>query len=162
MITSFILAWLSDVTFGTVLLDTLLATILPDDHLGIRQATFLLHVQVFDFQGMGLDEISARLNFVTHEDREDFIDPWHVLEFDPQQRARFGVHRGFPQLTRVHFPQSFVPLDGQPLFAEIEDRSYEIRSRPQFLLLAFRLELIRCASQADRGRRQFLQFTEIR
>ncbi len=96
---------------------------------------FLLNVQVFDFQGMGLDEISARLNFVTHENREDLIDPWHILEFDPQQRARFGVHRGFPQLTRVHFAQSFVPLDGQPLFAEIQDRSDEIRGRPQFLLL---------------------------
>ena len=162
MITGFILAWLSDVTFGNVHLDTFLATVLPDDHWGIRQATVLLHVQVFDFQGMGLDEISARLNFVTHEDREDFIDPWHVLEFDPQQRARFWVHRGFPQLTRVHFAQSFVPLDGQPLFAEIEDRSHEIRGRPQFLLLAFRLEFIRCATQADCGRRQFLQLAEIR
>jgi len=35
MITGFILAWLSDVTFGNVHLDTLLATVLPDDHWGI-------------------------------------------------------------------------------------------------------------------------------
>src|SRR6478672_12089591 len=77
---------------ANVRLDSSLAAALPDDHLGIRQATFLLNVQVFHFQGMGLDEISAWLNFVTHENREDLIDPWHILEFDPQQRARFRVH----------------------------------------------------------------------
>ena len=44
----------------------------------------LLDVQVSDFQRMLLNEVASGLHFVAHENRKNFVDAGHVLEFDAQ------------------------------------------------------------------------------
>ncbi len=41
--------------------------------------------------------------------------------FHLQQRARFGVHGGFPELLGIHFAQALEPGDGELFFGVLED-----------------------------------------
>ena len=110
---------------------------------------------------MRLDEVPTRLDLITHENRKDLIDAGQVFECDPQERARFGIHRGLPQLTRIHFSQSFVPLYAQSLFTQVKNGLYQFIRRLIGLFLPFGLEFIRLPAQPNGRRRQLLQLAEI-
>src|SRR5436190_6770056 len=78
-------------------------------------------VKVLDLSGLGLDEVFPRPDLLAHQHREDLIGQRGVLAVDPQERARFGVHRGFPELVRVHLAEALEPLDRQVLDVEVLD-----------------------------------------
>lgn len=61
--------------------------------------------------GMLLNELTARLNLLSHEGAENFIRHKGIIHFQLQYRAFFRIHGSFPQLIRIHFTQTFVALD---------------------------------------------------
>src|SRR5690606_35748676 len=61
--------------------------------------------------GVALDELAARLDGVAHEGREDAVGGGGVLDGDLLEDARLGVHRGGPELLRVHLAEALVALD---------------------------------------------------
>ena len=52
-----------------------------------------------------------------------------IIDTHLQQRAHVRIERGFPQLFRVHFPETFIALDLQTL-AGIFNRSVIEAPRP--------------------------------
>lgn len=62
-----------------------------------------LHVEISHVERVLFDEFAARLNHVTHELGEDLVGFFHLFDFDFEQVALGRIHRGFPQLFRVHF-----------------------------------------------------------
>ena len=69
-----------------------------------------LHVQIPHVQRVLFDELAAALHVLAHQRGEDRFRFGQVLQIHFQQRARFGVHGGFPELLGVHFAQPFVAL----------------------------------------------------
>src|ERR1700728_3957739 len=72
-----------------------------------------LDVQIHHFQGVFFDKFAALLDVFAHERRENGLGRDGVLQAHFQQRARLGVHRGGPELLRVHFGQTFETRDGE-------------------------------------------------
>src|SRR5262245_58977851 len=72
-----------------------------------------LHVQVPNLQRVRLDEIPPGLDLVSHEDGEDLVGFDVVLDLNPEEPALRGVHRGLPELRRVHLAETLVALDRQ-------------------------------------------------
>ena len=64
-----------------------------------------------------LDELTPRLNDVAHQAGEHFVGVVGVGDFHLQERAGFGVERGFPELLGVHFAQAFGALHGNAFAA---------------------------------------------
>src|SRR5688572_29369619 len=60
--------------------------------------------------GVALDELPARLHRVAHQGDEDLVGEDGVVDGDLQQRARLRVHRGLPELLRVHLAETLVAL----------------------------------------------------
>src|SRR2546430_10980472 len=75
-----------------------------------KLSAIYLHIQVLDVLGVRLDEVLALLDVRAHEDREQAIGRGGVLDVHPEQRARLRVHRGLPQLLRVHLAEALEPL----------------------------------------------------
>src|SRR5579871_912924 len=74
------------------------------------------NVEVADFLRVLLDKLAPGLDLVAHERPEQQIDIAVAVravraELDLQQRPRLRVHRGLPQLLRVHLGEPLVPLD---------------------------------------------------
>src|SRR5450631_527138 len=69
------------------------------------------NIQVPHAQRIGLDELAARLDFLAHQGGEYLVRSDSILDLDPKQAARLGIHRGFPELLRIHFAQALVALD---------------------------------------------------
>src|SRR4029079_945917 len=67
-----------------------------------------LDVAVDDVQRVVLDENAARLDFVAHQAAEKIVGVVGLLDLDLQQRARFRIERGFPELVGIHFAEAFV------------------------------------------------------
>src|SRR6266581_756834 len=80
-----------------------------------------LYIEIFHFERVLLDEVAPGLHLVTHQGGKDVVHPCNILELDLQQQARLGVHRRLPELRRVHFSQTFVALDCEPVFADLEN-----------------------------------------
>src|SRR5882762_5821003 len=53
-------------------------------------------IEVYDFEGVVLDELAARFDVFTHQRGENVFGRDGVLELDLQQRSGVRVHRGFP------------------------------------------------------------------
>src|SRR6187200_2641209 len=68
-------------------------------------------VKVLDLPGLGLDEVLARSDLLTHQHREDLVREGGVLQVDPQERPRLRVHRRLPELVGVHLAEPLEPLD---------------------------------------------------
>ena len=59
---------------------------------------------------MALNELLARFNLVAHKLGHGELGRGGVLDAHLQQRARLGLHRGFPKLFGVHLAQTLVAL----------------------------------------------------
>ena len=85
--------------------------------------------------------------------------PVAIFEIHPQGPL-FRVHGSFPQLARIHFAQTFIPLDLQPLFAFFQDGLHQF-SRPVLEDLGlFDLDLVRRFPN-PMAEGPVLQFTEV-
>ena len=60
---------------------------------------------------MGLDELAAGVDRVTHEHVKGTVRLSRILYRNKQQSPVFGIHRCFPQLDRVHFTQALITLE---------------------------------------------------
>src|SRR5436305_3142548 len=73
-----------------------------------------LHRQVPHFQRVVLNERPPRLDLVAHEDGEDGVGVDVVLDLHAEEAALGWVHRGLPELHRVHLAEALVALDREP------------------------------------------------
>ncbi len=60
------------------------------------QSRLKLNVQILNVQRVVFDKFAARFDLVAHQHSENLIGFDRVINFDLQQGALFGVHRGFP------------------------------------------------------------------
>src|SRR5687768_15688718 len=96
-----------------------------------------LDVEVSDIKGIGLDEVSSRLDFFAHQDVEDLIGRIEILDTDLQQAPRLGIHGGLPELLRIHLAEAFVPLDAETLFGNLVYAPHNFIDRDDRFPLAF-------------------------
>ena len=68
---------------------------------------------------MLFDEFASRLDLVAHEDGEEAVRFDSIGELDLQHDALFRIHRGIPELFRIHFAQPFVALDRTAIAADL-------------------------------------------
>src|SRR6266478_5497906 len=68
-------------------------------------------VEVADVERVLLDELAARLDLVAHQLLEHLLSVLLRTDLHAQHRARLRIHRGLPQLLRVHLAQTLVALD---------------------------------------------------
>src|SRR5262245_51578358 len=97
-----------------------------------------LDVEIGHGQGIVLDELAARLDYIAHQPREYLISLAEIADLHLQQRARFLVEGCLPQLLGVHFAQALVALHGDALASRVIDR-IEQRARAihrRFVVLA--------------------------
>src|SRR5262245_14542058 len=80
------------------------------------------NVEVPHRQRVLFNELPPRLDLLTHENGEHPVGLDRILVRDAQQRPRFGVHGGLPQLIGVHLPETLVALHHDVLLAETRDR----------------------------------------
>src|ERR1700733_6838309 len=59
-------------------------------------------VEVADFERMLFDELTPRLDHVAHQCAENFLGFLARRNLHSQHRARLRIHRGLPQLPRIH------------------------------------------------------------
>src|SRR5947207_1074039 len=76
-----------------------------------------LDIQVFDIEGVVLDELPAWFDLITHQGGEHQVGFGVVFGADLEQRPDLRVHRGGPQLLRIHLAESFVAVDRDAFFA---------------------------------------------
>src|SRR5215213_772535 len=69
-----------------------------------------LDIQISDSLRMRLDELAARVYRITHEHVEGAVRLGRILYRHKQQSPVLGIHRCFPQLSRVHFAQTLIAL----------------------------------------------------
>src|SRR5204863_9430820 len=84
-------------------------------------------VKVPHLAGLGLDELLARLDPLAHEPGEDLVGLGGVVDLDPQEHPRLGVHRRVPELVGVHLAEALEPLDAQVLDRELLDDPVAVR-----------------------------------
>lgn len=60
--------------------------------------------------GILLDELSARLNIITHKHGENLVSLGSIVDCHLLQEACLRVHCSVPKLLRVHLTQTFVAL----------------------------------------------------
>lgn len=80
---------------------------LPDTEKGDRLGLIgRLNIEVLQFHpgAVGFNKLPARGHPIAHQDGEDAIGLRRIFNFYPFHGASFGVHGGFPQLGRHHFP----------------------------------------------------------
>src|SRR6185295_3277694 len=107
-------------------------------------------VKVGDRQGVALDELTARLDDIAHQPREDLVGLAEIADLHLQQRARLLVERRLPELLGIHFAQTFVALHADALAARIIN-GIEKAARPEHGRLGV------FASEPGRGGVDFLQ-----
>src|SRR5215204_1101353 len=73
--------------------------------------TLRLRIQVLHLAGVLLDKSLARLDLVAHERREQLVGDRCGLDRDLQERPVLRVHRGIPELVRVHLPEALEAAD---------------------------------------------------
>src|SRR4051794_32519475 len=72
-------------------------------------------VEVLHVERVRLDELAARLDLIAHERREDLVRGVGIRELYLEQGAGLRVHRGCPELLRVHLTETLVPLNVEAL-----------------------------------------------
>src|SRR5215212_748635 len=70
-----------------------------------------LDVEVSHVEGVVLNELSPRLNRITHQNGKDQIRFHRVIDSYFQQSTFVWIHGGFPKLFRIHLAQTFVALN---------------------------------------------------
>src|SRR5687767_6099943 len=83
-------------------------------------------VEVLHLQRMSLDELTARLDLITHEDAEKLVGTQGVVDAHLAQHASVGVHGGLPQLARVHLAKALVTADAQAAAAALVEETGEL------------------------------------
>src|SRR5205814_1241398 len=99
-------------------------------------------VEEANVEGVRLDELPARLDFVTHQSGEDLVGLVAVLDLHLEQRPRLRVHRRLPELRRVHLAEALVALHLEPLARlghDARDRLLEVRHLLRTLALPDRV-----------------------
>ena len=71
----------------------------------------LLHIQILDGPGVGLDETATRFHFVAHQDIEKLVGLFGILDIHLKHNPIVWIHRSLPKLFRVHFSETFVTLE---------------------------------------------------
>src|SRR5271167_2045467 len=79
-------------------------------------------VEVADVERVLFDELAPRLDLVAHQRAEDFLSFLARRNLHPQHRPRLRVHRGLPELPRIHLAQPLVALDVDALLSRAEHR----------------------------------------
>ena len=69
-----------------------------------------LHIKVSYLERMLLNKVPSWFNLISHQNRENLVYSRHIFKFNLEHGTGFWIHGSFPQLTRVHFTQTFVPL----------------------------------------------------
>ena len=69
---------------------------------------------------MALDEGLAGGHFLAHELREDRVGAHGVLNVHAEDGADVRIHRGLPELVRVHLAETLIALDGDAFAAILE------------------------------------------
>ena len=110
---------------------------------------------------MGLNEVAPRFNLIAHQDGKDLIHASEVFKGHPQERSYFWVHGRFPELSRVHFSETFIALNAEALLSRIQNDLYQLIRGLKRLFLALGLELVRGPTKSDRRGRQFLELPEV-
>ena len=90
------------------------------------------NIQIPHIQRIVFDELPPGLDLIAHQRREHQIRLGVILGADLQQRADGRVHRGRPQLVRVHLAQPFVTVDGDAFLAggdEVLDEVVDVGER---------------------------------
>ena len=77
------------------------------ESLGIRR----LDIQVSDVKGVVFNELPSRFDLFAHQRGEYLIGAGWVLDHDFQESPCVGIHGGIEELRRIHFPETFIPLD---------------------------------------------------
>src|SRR3954463_2154759 len=72
----------------------------------------LSDVEEADVLRVAGDEAAAGVDVLAHQDAEQLVGGRGVLEGYLQQDPGLRVHRGLPQLGRVHLAEALEPLDG--------------------------------------------------
>ena len=76
----------------------------------------LLRIDVGRLQGIRLDELPPRLDFISHQHREHLVRLDRILDLHAQQAAHVRVHRGSPQLLGVHSARALEALAAAGVF----------------------------------------------
>src|SRR5438445_6381504 len=73
------------------------------------RTTAVLDVEVADALGVRLDELLAGLDVRSHQPLERVVDRRGVFDRDAKKDARRRIHRGLPELLRVHLAETLHP-----------------------------------------------------
>ena len=92
-----------------------------------------LDIQVAHVQRVVFDELPARLNHVAHQSGKHLIgiDSVVIVQIDLQQLALLRIHRGLEQFFRVHFAETFEPLDLHAAPADLQNLLKNLRNGEQ-------------------------------
>lgn len=71
-----------------------------------------LDVQVLHIQGVVFDELSPRLDVLSHQSGKDRFALGDILELHGEERSPFGIHCRLPELRSRHLSQALIALDG--------------------------------------------------
>src|SRR5664280_2697683 len=106
-------------------------TVCPDSAavVGVDPGATGSDIEVLDLPRLGLDEVLARLDALAHQHREDRVGFRGVVHLRPQEGARLRVHRGVPELIRVHLTEALEPLDRHVLDGHLLDDGVALRFR---------------------------------
>src|SRR5262245_49408679 len=69
-----------------------------------------LYVQISDTLGVRLNKCPPRWNIRPHQHIKREVSGGGIVDRDLQEGAVFWIHRGFPQLARVHLAQTLITL----------------------------------------------------
>ncbi len=85
----------------------------PGRHRATGDQKMSLDIDVRRFQGVFFDKGAARFYGIAHQGGEQLIGSNRILHGYAQHTTAIRIHRGFPQLIRVHLAQPFIALDRQ-------------------------------------------------
>src|ERR671911_1783171 len=77
----------------------------------LRDPARALNVQIAHVLGVSLDKLPSRLDLVAHQLVEQLRRLHRVLHRDAKDGPSRRIHRGAPELCRIHFSESLVALD---------------------------------------------------
>src|SRR4051794_41028290 len=76
-----------------------------------NRTRWLLNIQEPNVLGITGDEGAPCLDVLAHQHAEQFVSRRSIIQGDLEQHPLLRVHRGVPQLLRVHLTQALEPLD---------------------------------------------------
>ena len=115
--------------YATVFFSFMRLNVVTRDY--IRQTLFS-NIQISHVQRVIHDEVSARLNLLAHQGNEHLLGLNGVGQFDAEQFAPDGIHRGLEKFLRVHFTQA---LEAIHLDALLADDLHAVEAEEMFVTL---------------------------